>query len=77
MPERSKGEVLRTSGVDSPRGFEPRLMHTGPVVQWLAYLLYTQGTQVQFLAEPYWFRSVEVSTGGFDPPIPGSNPGET
>ena len=29
MPERSKGEVLRTSGHKRPRGFEPHWQHTG------------------------------------------------
>ena len=33
MPERSKGEVLRTSGVDSPRGFEPRPVHNAVVIE--------------------------------------------
>ena len=51
MPERSKGEVLRTFVLNHSWVRTPLLAHG--------------------------FRSVEVSTGGFDPPIPGSNPGGT
>ena len=51
MPERSKGEVLRTFVLNHSWVRTPLLAHR--------------------------FRSVEVSTGGFDPPILGSNPGGT
>ena len=51
MPERSKGEVLRTSVLNYSWVRTPLAAHR--------------------------FHSVEVSTGGFDPPIPGSNPGGT